>query len=76
MAESDNRHRIGVDNDWFGDYSDDVSLTEAQVLLRDLIVLRYSFAVCSFIVSKAVFPLSGQNLLVRAYFLSSSRIDR
>jgi len=47
MAESGNRHRIGVDNDWFGDYSDDVSLTEARVLLRDLITLRYSFAVCS-----------------------------
>jgi len=47
MAESDNRHRIGVDNDWFCDYSDDVSLTEAQVLLRNFIALRYSFAVYS-----------------------------
>ena len=47
MAENDNRHINGVDNDWFGDYGDDVSLTEARVLLRNLIALRYSFAVCS-----------------------------
>lgn len=39
MAESDNRHRVGVDNAWFGDFSDDVSLTEAQVIVRNLIVL-------------------------------------
>jgi len=31
MAESGSRHFISVDNDRFGDYGDDVSLTEARV---------------------------------------------